>query len=71
MVLAIRGLVKCVVEVRNHIYEPGDDGQDFVCPDSLDGVRLSSSEGVCCRRVSGFDSTWGAEQWRRKSYLLP
>lgn len=46
MMLAIVWCAICVVNAGNNADEPCEDGQDFVGPDSLDWMRLSSAEGV-------------------------
>lgn len=45
----VLGYGKGVVDAGDDDEEPGDDGEDFVGPDSLDALGFASSEGVCWR----------------------
>jgi len=51
VMLAIIGDAIGVVKADDDCKKPCEDGQDFVGPNGLDGVRLASGEGVCWKTV--------------------
>jgi hypothetical protein len=67
MVLAILGFAIGVIDANNRAQEPCDDGQDFVCPDGMNWVRLASGERVYWEIVG-----IGCTKWTRSffSYLM-